>query len=151
DFAYLIDFGIAMIIGETRVTGTGNMIGSYHYMAPERLSGNDAGTHSDTYSLACVLFECLTGDRPFPGDSLESQVGGHLMTAPPRPSAVHAGVPAAFDAVIATGMAKDPAERYSTAVALARAARAAAEASTAGPPFHRKDGPNQSSPTLPSL
>ena len=98
-----------------------------------------------------MLYECLTGDRPFPGDSLESQAVGHMMTAPPRPSAIHAAVPAAFDAVIATGMAKDPAERYSTAVALARAARAAVEASTPSPPLQRKDGPDHSSPTLPSL
>jgi serine/threonine protein kinase len=92
------------------------MIGSWHYMAPERLSGNDPGAHSDVYSLACVLFECLTGTRPFPGDSLESQVGGHMMTTPPRPAAVRPTVPAAFDAVIATGMS--PTELRSTTLTL---------------------------------
>ena len=74
DFAYLIDFGIARATGDTSLTGTGGMIGTWHYMAPERLGAGEADTRADIYALTCVLYECLTGHRPFPGDTLESQV-----------------------------------------------------------------------------
>ncbi len=86
DFAYLIDFGIARAANETGLTGTGATIGSWHYMAPERFSARDADARADIYALACVLYECLTGSRPFPGDGLEQQYGGHVATPPPRPS-----------------------------------------------------------------
>ena len=65
----------------------------------------------------------LTASRPFPGDGLEQQYGGHVATPPPRPSTTAPTVPAAFDEVIATGMAKDPDDRYAATVALARAAQ----------------------------
>ncbi len=121
DFAYLIDFGIARVVGETGLTGTDAVVGTLRYMAPERFRVGQADARSDIYALACVLYECLTGGAPFPGDSIEQQVAGHLSTPPPRPS--DSGTPPAFDAVIATGMAKDPAQRYATPVDMARAAR----------------------------
>ncbi|MGH3635956.1 MAG: protein kinase domain-containing protein, partial [Mycobacterium sp.] len=123
DFAYLIDFGIARGADETSLTGTGQMIGSFHYMAPERLRAHEADARADIYALACVLYECLTGSRPFPGDSWESQVAAHLTDPPPQPSTTQPKVPAQFDAVIAKGMAKDPDNRYATTVELADAAR----------------------------
>ncbi|MFN3004667.1 LpqN/LpqT family lipoprotein [Mycolicibacterium wolinskyi] len=125
DFAYLIDFGIARAAGETGLTTTGAVIGTWQYMAPERLGVSDVDARADIYALACVLYESLTGRRPFPGDSVESQVAGHLTAPPPRPSSTNPGVPAEFDAVIATGMAKDPEKRYPTTVDLARAAQGA--------------------------
>ena len=131
DFAYLIDFGIARAAGETGLTATGGVVGTLRYMAPERFSTGDADARSDIYALACVLYECLTGTRPFPGDSMEQQVAGHLATPPPRPSDI--GAPARFDDVIATGMAKDPNARYPTTVQLARAARDAITAPQPNP------------------
>jgi serine/threonine protein kinase len=122
DFAYLIDFGIARGADETGLTGTGAMIGSWHYMAPERLRAREADARADIYALACVFYECLTGTRPFPGDSLESQVAAHLTDPPPQPSTTQPNMPAQFDAVIAKGMAKDPDQRYQTALELAAAA-----------------------------
>jgi hypothetical protein len=119
----LIDFGIARGADQTGLTSTGGVIGTWHYMAPERLSAREVDARSDIYALACVLHECLTGSRPFPGDSLESQVAAHLTAPPPRPSSIRPGVPAEFDAVIARGMAKDPDERYATTVELGRDAR----------------------------
>jgi hypothetical protein len=96
-------------------------------MAPERLDTGQAGPSPDIYLLACVLYECLTGELPFPGDGIQQQIAGHLSKPPPRPSMVKAGVPEAFDGVIAKGMAKNPGERYPTAIALAEAAREALE------------------------
>ncbi len=125
DFAYLIDFGIARAAGESSITGTGNVIGTWAYMAPERISTGQNDPRGDTYALACVLHECLTGSQPFPGTSIEQQVGGHLGMAPPRPSVLRSGLPRQLDTVIATGMAKNPEHRYSTPLEMATAARVA--------------------------
>lgn len=125
DFAYLIDFGIARAAGESSITGTGSVMGTWAYMAPERISTGNNDPRCDTYALACVLHECLTGSQPFPGTSIEQQIGGHLGKTPPRPSALRRGLPLQLDTVIATGMAKNPDLRYSTPLELARAARAA--------------------------
>ena len=133
DFTYLIDFGIARTAADAGLTGTGNTIGTWHYMAPERFNTGQAGTRSDVYALACVLHECLTGARPFPGDSMQQQITGHLMSPPPRPSEARRELSPAFDDVIVRGMAKDPNDRYPTAIALARAALAAADTPTAAP------------------
>jgi serine/threonine kinase PknH len=122
DFAYLIDFGIARGADETRLTGTGSIIGSWHYMSPERMRAGEVDARSDVYALACVLYECLTAATPFPGDSAEQQITAHLMAPPPRPSISHPAVPATLDTVIAIGMAKDPNQRYTTTVDLAAAA-----------------------------
>ncbi|WP_084495134.1 serine/threonine-protein kinase [Nocardia shimofusensis] len=123
DFAYLIDFGIARAGTQSGLTSTGSTIGTFAYMAPERLSQGIVDARADVYALACVLHECLTGAKPFPGEGVERQITAHLTEAPPHPS-VH-GAPAAFDTVIATGMAKDPATRYPSAGALMAAAQAA--------------------------
>jgi Protein kinase domain len=131
DFAYLIDFGIARGVDQTGLTGTGAMIGSWHYMAPERLRAHEADARADIYALACVLYQCLTGERPFPGDTLESQVAAHLTNPPPLPSISRPDVPSKFDPVVAKGMAKDPDKRYPTTVELARDAVDAAAAPAA--------------------
>jgi serine/threonine protein kinase len=128
DFAYLIDFGIARAAGETGLTSTGAVIGTWAYMAPERLNTGHADARTDVYALACVLHESLTGQPPYPGDSLESQIVAHLTKPPPRPSAMRRGVPAEFDTVIAKGMAKDPVHRHATTVKLAEHARSAISA-----------------------
>ena len=125
DFAYLVDFGIAEARGDARLTTAGTPIGTVNYMAPERFNGQEAGPAVDVYSLACVLYEALTGDSPFARDSLENLVAAHLVSPPPRPSVINPRVPVAFDAVIARGMAKDPDDRYGTAGGLVRAAQRA--------------------------
>ena len=124
DFTYLIDFGIAHdATATTKLTQTGTMVGTFAYMAPERFTSVTADARVDVYSLACVLFECLTGVQPYPGDSMEQQIAGHLTKDPPKPSSLRSGVPAGLDAVIATGMAKKPDQRYQTTRELATAAR----------------------------
>ncbi|BBY98383.1 serine/threonine-protein kinase [Mycolicibacterium fallax] len=125
NFLYLIDFGIARAPGEAQLTNTDATIGTAAYIAPERLTRGVADHRADVYSLACVLFECLTGSKPYAGESLERQLYAHVHEPPPRPSEVNPAVPAAFDAVIARGMAVDPDQRFSSAPSLAAAARAA--------------------------
>jgi serine/threonine protein kinase len=125
DFAYLIDFGIARAVGETKLTGTGSVIGTWAYLAPERLTSGQADPRADIYALTCVLHECLTGSQPFPSTSLEQQIAAHVSMPPPRPSALRDTVPANLDAVIAKGMAKDPEQRYLTTRELVDAARSA--------------------------
>ncbi len=122
DFAYLIDFGIARAAGETKLTTTGGVVGSLHYMAPERFSAGTADARADIYALACVLYECLTGAVPFPGDTFEQQIAGHLTVPPPIPSDFNPSIPEGFDEVIPRGMAKNPDQRYATTVELAIAA-----------------------------
>lgn len=125
DFAYLIDFGIARATGQSSLTGTGNVIGTWAYLAPERFSSDRTDPRADIYALTCVLHECLTGRPPFPGDSVERQIAGHLSQPPPRPSALNDTVPTSIDSVVARGMAKDPDQRYRSAKDMASAARAA--------------------------
>ena len=78
DYAYLIDFGIARVAGQTSMTATGGVIGTWAYLAPERLSRDESDSRADVYALACVLHECLTGKQPFPASSLERQIAAHL-------------------------------------------------------------------------
>jgi serine/threonine protein kinase len=141
DFTYLIDFGIAHDAAATKVTKTGAIIGTLAYMAPERFTTGVADARADVYSLTCMLHECLTGTQPYPGDSAEQQITGHLTRNPPKPSSLNPAIPAAFDHVIARGMAKQPTERFSSAGELARAASAAAGSSQSPTdPGHRQPG-----------
>ncbi|MCV7009211.1 serine/threonine-protein kinase PknD [Mycobacterium gordonae] len=126
DFAYLVDFGIARAATDPGLTHTGMALGTYNYMAPERFAGDRVDFRADIYSLACVLAECLTGSPPYPGSSIERVIGAHLMEPAPRPSQLRPGlVPPGLDQVIATGMAKNPEERFRSAGELAAAAHAA--------------------------
>ncbi|MGB9304898.1 MAG: serine/threonine-protein kinase [Mycobacterium sp.] len=125
DFVYLIDFGIAHDETATKLTQTGSVLGTLAYMAPERFETGIANVSADVYALAAVLHECLTAEQPFPGNSLPQQMHAHLYLDPPKPSSQRPDLPTGFDAVVARGMAKDPAERYRSATDLAAAARAA--------------------------
>ena len=123
-FAYLLDFGRVVDGAADRLTSAGLFVGSQAYAAPERFDGGGATPAGDVYSLACVLYELLAGRPPVAANSISEMMRHHLLSAPPRASAV-APVPAALDAVIAKGMAKRPEERYATCGSLARAATAA--------------------------
>jgi serine/threonine protein kinase len=122
EFVYLIDFGITHDSAATKLTRTGSILGTLAYMAPERFTSGKADARADIYALGCVLHECLTGSQPFPGDSMEQQVAGHLTVDPPRPSGLRPGIPTGFDDVIARAMAKNPDDRYQNAQDLVEAA-----------------------------
>ena len=124
DFAYLVDFGIASATTDEKLTQIGTTVGTFKYMAPERFTDAEVTYQADIYALTCVLYECLTGSPPYRGDQI-SVMSAHLNQAIPRASTLRPGIPVAFDQVIATGMAKNPADRYATCGDLSAAALAA--------------------------
>lgn len=95
---------------------------NFAYFAPEKFQTGDDDASAARYSLACVLYACLTGSEPFPG-SPEQQITGHLKEHPPKPSDVNPAVPHALNDVVARGMAKAPENRFASAAELAAAAR----------------------------
>lgn len=130
DHAYLADFGIARETSPeaTALTRSGDLIGTWDYMAPERLSAGHVDGRSDQYSLACVLFECLTGRLAHPASDPAAKIAAHLLQPPPAPSVFDPAITRELDAVVMRGMAKDPARRFATTTELVTAAKAAAYA-----------------------
>jgi serine/threonine protein kinase len=129
DHAYLADFGLIKAPDEARLTGTGQFIGTIDYVAPEQIQGDPATPASDCYALAGVLYECLTGEVPFPKPSEAATLHAHVMSPPPTVSERRPDLPPALDAVIAEGMAKDPWSRPSLAAELIQAASRALSSS----------------------
>jgi predicted Ser/Thr protein kinase len=128
EHAYLADFGLSQIVGtDTRLTSTGQWIGTVDFMAPEQFSGAGVDARADVYALGCVLHDALCGEVPYPRGTVPATMLAHVHDEPPRPTEVAPGVPAGFDRVIARALAKDPERRYPSAGDLGRAALAAAE------------------------
>ncbi|HEY1969818.1 MAG TPA: protein kinase [Pseudonocardia sp.] len=128
EFAYLMDFGIARAVDastRTALTATNVALGTPHYMAPERFLNEGIDHRADIYSLGCVLFETLTGRRPFPDDAIGTIMLAHLHTEPPRPSALVENLPTGLDDIVSRAMAKTPSTRYRSAGELAAAVTAA--------------------------
>jgi serine/threonine-protein kinase len=123
DRAFLADFGLTRLSTETGFTRSGQWVGTLQYIAPEQVSGQPAAAAADIYSLAGVLYECLTGSLPFDRGGDVAVLYAHTNEPPPRPTDVCPDLPPALDEVIVRGMAKDPAERPSSAVELIGAAR----------------------------
>ncbi len=128
EHAYLADFGLSQVVGsETRLTSTGQWIGTADFMAPEQFAGAEVDARADVYALGCVLHNALTGEVPYPRGTVPATMLAHMHDPPPRPTAVVEGLPAGFDRVIARALDKDPERRYPSAGDLGRAALAAAE------------------------
>jgi serine/threonine protein kinase len=108
----LTDFGLARISGAARMTATGITSGTPTYMAPEVASGEDAQRESDIYSLGILLYEMITGDVPFKGQSVAGVLSQHLYSVPPLPSSVVADLDPHVEYVIFRSLQKDPAQRY---------------------------------------
>ena len=118
DHAYLADFGLTKLGGESGVTVTGQLIGTLAYLAPEIIRGDPATRASDVYSFAAMAFECLSGGPVFPRATQAAQLYAHTTEPPPLISRRRAALPAALDAVFERALAKHPSERPETAVAL---------------------------------
>jgi serine/threonine protein kinase len=108
----IADFGAA-VLKKSQVVQTA-ALGSPYYMSPEQIEGKTLTFHSDMYSLGVVLYELLTGHRPFSGANLDALVAAILKTDPPAPSELRKDLPKSIDALVLRAMKKDPAQRYAT-------------------------------------
>jgi len=115
DHSFLADFGLTKGPTEASLTKTGHFVGTFDYISPEQINGQPAGVASDIYSLAGVLYECLTGAVPFPRPVEAAVLYAHVSEPPPRPSESRPELPGELDEVIGRAMAKDPAARQSSA------------------------------------
>ncbi|MEV0947012.1 Stk1 family PASTA domain-containing Ser/Thr kinase [Rhodococcus sp. NPDC049939] len=113
----VMDFGIARAISDASspMTQTAAVIGTAQYLSPEQARGEQVDARSDVYSLGCVLFEILTGQPPFKGDSPVAVAYQHVREDPRTPSEINPDVPHELDSVILKAMSKNPANRYQTA------------------------------------
>src|SRR5580658_4478595 len=115
----LVDFGVARFAAQ--VSGSDRVLGTPAYLSPEQIEGRRQDGRSDLFSLGIVLYEMITGVRPFLGNSL-GEVCAQILTANPiPPSKLNPSVPAALDRIIARCLAKNPEERYQSGNDLARA------------------------------
>ncbi|WP_328389708.1 Stk1 family PASTA domain-containing Ser/Thr kinase [Nocardia sp. NBC_00416] len=113
----VMDFGIARAIADAAnpMTATAAVIGTAQYLSPEQARGETVDARSDVYSVGCVLFEILTGEPPFTGDSPVAVAYQHVREDPRLPSLVYEGVPRELDSIVLEAMAKNPANRYQSA------------------------------------
>ena len=126
EHVYLADFGLTKTEGEADDDdATPRLSGTVDYVAPEQITEGTGGASADVYALGCVLYEALTGQVPYPRSSELETLWAHVDDAPPAPSKTRPNLPRALDDVVASALAKDPAERYATPSQLAGAARAA--------------------------
>ncbi|HZD16614.1 MAG TPA: BTAD domain-containing putative transcriptional regulator [Actinomycetota bacterium] len=129
DLVYLSDFGLTKRLeGESApLTRSGQFVGTVDYVAPEQIEGRRVDGRADVYSLACVLFECLTGNPPHRRETEVATLYAHLEDEPPRLSESRPDLPATLEAVLAKALEKDPGRRYATCGEFALAAREALE------------------------
>lgn len=108
----ILDFGLAKLVGESKLTKTGSTLGTARYMSPEQARGQEADERSDIWSLGVVLYEMVAGKAPFGADYDQATLYAILNEEPEPLTAVRAGVPREIDRIVAKALAKDPAERY---------------------------------------
>jgi YVTN family beta-propeller protein len=126
EHCYLADFGLTKRTGSlSGVSAPGDVVGTLEYVAPEQITGEPIDSRTDIYSLGCVLYECLTGQPPFPRATDVALLWAHVHEEPNRPIAGHGELPRSLDAVLARALAKDAERRYQTCGELVAAARAA--------------------------
>jgi eukaryotic-like serine/threonine-protein kinase len=112
----VMDFGIARALGEGQnVTQTAAVIGTAQYLSPEQARGEAVDARSDVYAAGCVLYELLTGEPPFTGDTPVAVAYQHVREDPKSPSQVNPNIPPALDAVVLKALSKNPANRYQSA------------------------------------
>ncbi|MEV4655915.1 protein kinase [Micromonospora sp. NPDC049301] len=122
----LVDFGVAVTEEAASLTGTNQVVGTALYMAPEQVSRNETTPAIDIYALGAVVYHCLAGAPPHQGENALAVALRHLEEEPPP---LPEDVPAEVRQLVATAMAKEPADRFPTAAAMAAAAQALADSS----------------------
>ena len=118
----VMDFGIARVM-DSSLTKTGSVMGTPAYMSPEQVNGHKVDGRSDIFSLGVILYELLTGKKPFRGESMPSLMFAIMKEEPPKPSAVDTAVSAVWDPILDKALAKNRDERYSTVKEFASAVR----------------------------
>lgn len=115
--AKVMDFGIARAMSDaaTSVTATSAVMGTAQYLSPEQARGESVDARSDIYSTGCVLYELLTSNPPFNGESPVSIAYQHVNELPKVPSSIDPSIPTTLDAITMTALTKSPASRYQTA------------------------------------
>jgi serine/threonine protein kinase len=117
----VLDFGIAKLNDATNVasaTRTGSLLGTPHYMSPEQASGKPVEHRADIYAMGVILFECVTGQKPFVADSLFELLRQHLEVPAPSPRSLRPEITPALESVILTALAKTPDQRFGSAKAM---------------------------------
>jgi serine/threonine-protein kinase len=157
DHAYLTDFGIAKApAAQDSLTRTGALMGTPAYLSPEQIRGQQPGPRSDLYALGCVVFEALTGQRPFGGDDDLAARWAQATGPPPVASALCPALGSRYDAFLAQALAADPQDRFPSGAAFAEALQAAHTGRggltqtpvTRGAPARRASGPSSQPPAV---
>ena len=168
--AKLADFGVARLTDSDKTsverTQAGTMVGTPAYMSPEQIQGQRIDRRTDIFSAGIILYQFLTGQKPFSGEGAWTVAKKIVQEEPPMPSTLNVSVPPEFDRVVAKALAKNPDARFQTAREFARALKLASEGKTAiqpdpaatlivSPPQAQAPSPygpsaNQSNPTLKS-
>jgi predicted ATPase len=139
----VMDFGLARSEGRTRLTQAGMLVGTVAYMAPEQVLGGEVDHRSDLYSLGCVMYELVASRPPFTGDDPITIISHHLQVPPVAPHWYNPKISPELEGIILKLMAKDPAERYTSA----GDALAALEQLTTAMPFV----PAEATPSTPAF
>ncbi len=113
--ATVMDFGIAKMTTSTRLTATGQTMGTVRYMSPEQVRGQEVDLRTDIYSLGATLYESLTGDTPFDGNTHFEIMTKHLSDVPKRPTAHGVTMPAGVEDAVMRSLAKRPEDRFENA------------------------------------
>jgi len=131
----LMDFGIAKMAADPKLTQTGHTVGSLYYMSPEQINGAALDARSDLYSLGVSLYEVVTGTRPFKGDSDFSIMAAHLHAIPVPPVQIDPKLPSMLNEIVMMSIARDPAQRFQSADAFRNALQALKWGPAIAPPL----------------
>ncbi len=118
----VMDFGIARVV-ESNLTKTGSIMGTPAYMSPEQVHGEKIDSRSDIFSLGVILYELLTGKKPFTGETMSALMMAIMKGDPAPPSTIDTKIHASWDEILRKALAKKPEERYPTAREFAQAVR----------------------------
>jgi serine/threonine-protein kinase len=130
----VLDFGLARIEGMDAITRAGTVVGSLYYVSPEQLLGRKLDGRSDVYALGVSMYEMLTGQRPYRGQTLTEMSDAILYATATPPRQLEPGVPAELEHIVAKAMARDLSQRYASADALRADLRALQGAVTPAAP-----------------